>query len=90
MFEVVEWHELNNVSQDRFSFRRAEYSIIPIQHLHVAEIRVAHADDDDRHGQVGGVDDGLSCVCHICDHSICQDQQYKIFLMAERNKWENI
>lgn len=73
MFEVAEGHKLHNVPQDWFSFRRAEDSIITIQHLHVAEIRAAYAYDDDRHGQVGGVNDGLSCICHVCDYSIRQD-----------------
>lgn len=73
MFEVAEWHKLHNVPKDGFSFRRAEDSIITVQHLHVAEIRTANADDDDGHGQVGGVNDGLSCICHVCDYSIRQD-----------------
>lgn len=81
MFEVAEGHKLHNVPQDRFSFRRAEDSIITIQHLHVAEICAAYANDDDGHGQVRGVDDGFSCICHICDHSIGQDEQYEVFLM---------
>lgn len=86
MFEVVEGHKLHNVPQDGFSFRRAEDSIITVQHLHVTEIRAAYADNDDGHGQVRGVDDGLSSVRHICDHTVRQYEQDEVLLHQSKKR----
>lgn len=80
VFEVPEGHELDNVSKDRLSFGRPQNPIIAIQHLHVTEVSIAHAHDDDRHGEVGGVDYGLPGVGHVCDDAVGQDQQDEVLL----------
>lgn len=80
MFEVSEGHELNDVSKDRLSLGRPQDPVVAIQHLHVAEVGIAHAHDDDRHGEVGGVDDGLPGVSHVCDDAVGQDQQDEVLL----------
>lgn len=82
VFEVPEGHELNNVSQDRLSFGRPQNSVVAVQHLHVAEVSVAHPHNDDRHGEVGGVDDGLPGVGHVCDDAVGQDQQDEVLLQS--------
>lgn len=74
VFEVPKWHKLDNVSKNRFALGRPQDAIITIQHLHVTEISVAHPNNDDWHGQVRGVDNGLSGVSHVCDDAIRQDQ----------------
>lgn len=80
MFEVPKWHKLDNVSKHGLALGRPQDAVIAVQHLHVTEISVAHADDDDGHGEVGGVDDGLSGVSHVCDDAVCQDQQDEVLL----------
>lgn len=47
MFEVSEGHELNNVSKDRLSLGRPQDPVVTIQHLHVAEVGIAHSHDND-------------------------------------------
>lgn len=83
MFEVSEGHELNDVSKDRLSLGRPQDPVVAIQHLHVAEVGIAHAHDDDRHGEVGGVDDGLPGVSHVCDDAVGQDQQDEVLLPSQ-------
>lgn len=80
VFEVPEGHKLDDVSKDRLSLGRPQNPIITIQHLHVTEVSVPHSDDDDRHGEVGGVDNGLPGVSHVCDDTVCQDQQDEVLL----------
>lgn len=74
MFEVTEGDKLDNVSEDWLSFWRSQDPIIAIQHLHVAEVSVPDPDNDDGHGEVGGLDDGLPCVSHVGDDPVRQDQ----------------
>lgn len=84
MFEVPERHELDNVSKDRLSLGRPQNPIIAIQHLHVTEVSIAHSHNDDRHGEVGGMDDGLPGVGHVCDDAVGQDQQDEVLLQSTR------
>lgn len=88
VLEVPKWHKLDNVSEHRLALGRPQDPIVTIQHLHVAKIGVAHADDDDGHGEVRGVDDGLSGVSHVCDDAIRQDQQDEILLEVLDKKGE--
>lgn len=83
MFEVLEGDKLDNVPEDRLPFGRAQDPIIAVQDLHVREVSVAHAHDDDGHRQVGRVHNGLPCVCHVCDDTVRQDQQDEVFLRGE-------
>lgn len=80
MFEVTERHKLYDVTQHWFPFRRTKDSVITVQHLHVSEICTSNSHDYDRHWQVRGVDDRLSCVRHICDHTVRQDEQDEVLL----------
>lgn len=82
-FKVSEGHELDNVPQDRFSFWRAQDTVIPIQDLHVSEVGVPYTHDDDGQRLVGGTHDGLPRVRHVGHHAIREDQQDVVFL-AER------
>lgn len=80
MFEVLEGDKLDDVPQDGLPLRRTQDPVVPVQYLHVGEVGVPHADDDDRHGQVGGVHDGLPRVRHVGDDAVCQDQQDEVLL----------
>ena len=72
-FEISEGHKLYNIPEDRLSFGRAKDSVIPIQDLHVREIGVADADDNDGQGLVGGAHDGLARVRHVRHHAVRED-----------------
>lgn len=80
VFEVPERDELDDVPQDGLSFRRSQDPIVAVQHLHVAEVGVPNPNDDDGHGEVGGLDDGLPCVSHVSNDTVCQDQQDEVLL----------
>ena len=88
MFEVPKWHKLDNVSKHRLALGRPQDPIIAIQHLHVAKIGVPHPNDDDWHGKVRGMDNGLSGVSHVCDDAIRQNQQDEILLKLLDKKWK--
>lgn len=80
VFEVPEGHKLDNVTKHRFPLGGPQDAVIAVQHLHITEVRVAHSHDDDRHGQVGGMDDGLPGVSHVRDDTIGENQQDEILL----------
>lgn len=82
VFEVLEGDELDDVAEDGLALRWAQDPVVPVQYLHVGEICVAHADDDDRHGQVGRVHNGLPRVGHVGDDAVRQDQQDEVFLVG--------
>lgn len=80
-FKVSEGHKLDNVPQDRFSFWRAQDTVISIQDLHVSEVGVPHTHDDNGQRLVGGTHDGLPCVRHVGHHTVREDQQDVVFLV---------
>lgn len=80
VLELAEGHELDDVAQHGLALGGAQHAVVPVQDLHVREVGVAHADDDDGHGQVGGADDGLPRVRHVRHHAVGQDQQDEILL----------
>lgn len=88
MFEVAEGDKLDDVPEDGFSFGRSQDPIVAVQHLHVAEVGVPDPDDDDGHGQVGGLDNGLPGVGHVGDDAVRQDQQDEV-LLEERVSGRN-
>lgn len=83
VFEVPEGHKLDDVSKDRLALGRPQNPIVTIQHLHVTEVSVPHAHNDDGHGEVGGMDDGLPSVCHVRDDTVSQDQQDEVLLLSD-------
>lgn len=90
MFKVLEGDKLDNVPKDRFSFGRSQDPVITIQNLHVGKVSIAHTHNDDGHGQVRGVHDGLPRVSHVCDDAIRQDEQDEIFLQGGRRRSKEI
>lgn len=84
-FEVSEGHKLHNVPKDGLSLWRAQDSVIPVQNLHVCKVCVAHTHNDDRQRLIGGSHDGFTCVCHVCHHTIRENEQNVVSLEEERN-----
>lgn len=85
MFEVTKGDELDDVPEDRLSFGGTQDPVIAVQHLHVAEVGVPDSNDDDRHGEVGGLDDGLPRVRHVGDDAVRQDEQDEVLLRDGAN-----
>lgn len=83
VFKLPEWHKLDNVSHGGFAGQRPQTSIVSIQELHSCEVRVAHSNDDDRHGQPGGVDDGAAGLVHVCDDSVGDDEEDEVLLRED-------
>jgi len=84
VLEVAERDELDDVPEDGFSFGRPQDPVVAVQHLHVAEVGVPDADDDDGHGEVGGLHDGLPGVGHVGDDAVRQDQQDEVLLRGNQ------
>ena len=42
--------------------------------------KLTDADDDDRHGEVGGRDDGVACLVEIRYYSVSQNQKNEVIL----------
>lgn len=87
MFEVLERDKLDDVTEDRLAFGRTQDPIVPVKDLHVGEVSVAHSNDDDGHGQVRGVHNGLPCVRHVGDDAVRQDQQDEVFLTGRKESY---
>lgn len=85
ILELPEWHKLDDVSHGGLARLRAQTSIVSIQELHGTEVCPPYSDNDDRHGQTRGVDDGAACIIHVCDHSVSDDQQNVVLLQEKSN-----
>lgn len=80
VLEVTEGDELDDVTQHGLTPGGAQDAVVTVQDLHVGEVGVAHPHNDDGHGQVGGADNGLPRVRHVCHHAVRQDQQDEVLL----------
>ncbi len=84
--EVPEWDKLDDVS-DRFLSRvGSERAAVSVQKLHGGEVGVAHPDDNDGHGQLGGLNYSVTCLVHVADHAVSNDQQREILLQKRKEK----
>lgn len=84
--EMSERHKLDNVSGGCLPRGGQQQFVVAVQKLHGAEVRAAHAHYDDGHGQTGRRHDGGACLVHVCDHTVCEDEQHKVLLRMDRNK----
>lgn len=80
ILEVPEGHELDDVTGCGHPFGAAQGTIVAIQQPHVRKISVAHAHNDDGHGQARGTHNGRAGLSHVAHHTVCEDQQYRVFL----------
>lgn len=74
--EISEGHKLDDVSGGDVTVGRTQQLVVTVKKLHGAEVCAANTHDDDGHGQMRGIYDGSACVVHVCDHSICDDEQH--------------
>lgn len=80
MFEVPEGNKLDDVSENSFSSGWTQDPSASVQHLHVTEVSIPDTDDDDGHGETGGLDDGLSRVGHVSNDAVSQDEEDEVLL----------
>lgn len=80
MLELPEGHKLHDVPHGGLACSRVKSPVVSIQELHGSEICPAYSDNDDRHGQTGGVDDGTACLIHVCDYSVSDDEENVVLL----------
>ena len=92
LFTVTSWtgthlkhperHKLDDVAEGDVAPWRAQDFVVAVQELHGAEVLLAHAHDDDGHGEAGGLDDGGDRLVHVRDHAVGDDEQHKVLLCA--------
>ena len=80
--ELTEGDELHDVPHGSLASGGAQHAVVPVQELHGAEVGSAHADDDDGHGEAGGVDDGAARLVHVRDHAVGDDEQHEVLLVT--------
>lgn len=89
--EFSEGHKLDNISRGNFTGGRMQQPVIAVKELHCTEVGPTHAHYDDRHGKTRGCNDRGTCLIHVCDHAICDDEQHKVLLQTDRGKrYQNI
>ena len=90
LFELSEGHKLDDVTSDWLTAGGPQHPVVPVQLIHGREVRAAHAHDDEGHGQVGGLHDGLLRVAHIAQHTIRQKQQNEVRLEDHKGSNEGL
>lgn len=83
IFKLPERDKLHDVAHGGLASHGTQASVVPIQELHGGEVGPTHADDDNGHGQAGGVDDGVPGLVHVCDDSVGDDEENKVLLWKE-------
>lgn len=72
ILELSEKHEVHDISIGDLTHKGAQGSAVTVQELHGPEVGTAHSEYDDEHGQLG-IDDGLSGLVQVCDHTLSDD-----------------
>lgn len=80
--EIPEGDELHNIADGLLAGVGPQHAGISIQELHGGEVGVANADDDDGHGQLGRLDDGVAGLVHVADDAVCDDEESEVLLQG--------
>lgn len=86
VLELSERHELDDVSDGRLARRGAQTAPVTVEKLHGTEVGTAHPDDDDGHGQLGGINQSLSGLVEVRDHTVGDDEEHKILLPRKEGR----
>lgn len=84
ILEVPERHELDNVASRGHPSGATQGTVVSIQEPHVREVGIAHAHDDDGHGQAGGAHNGGAGLSHVAHHTVREHQQHRVLLRPDR------
>lgn len=82
--EVAEGHELDDVTHGLLARVGVQHAAVPIQELHGSKVSVAHAHDDDGHGQLGRLHHGVPRLVHVADHPVRDDEEDEVLLWRMR------
>mmetsp|Transcript_106693 Transcript_106693/g.309451 ORF Transcript_106693/g.309451 Transcript_106693/m.309451 type:complete len:302 (-) Transcript_106693:1287-2192(-) len=76
--EVVHLDELNDVTRRALARRVMDRMVVRVQDHHVGEVRVAHTNNNDGHGELGGLHDRVHGLLHVVDHAVGDDQEHRV------------
>ena len=84
ILKVPERHELDDVASRGHPSGATQGTIVAVQQPHVRKIGIAHAHNDDGHGQAGGAHDGSAGLSHVAHHTVREHQQHRVLLRTDR------
>lgn len=84
--EISEGDELHDVPHGLFSCVGPQDAGVSIQELHGSKVCVADTDDDDGHGKLGRLHNGVTCLVHIADDAVCYDEESEVLLQRRREE----
>lgn len=84
--EIPERNKLHDVPDRLFPRVGPQDTGVSIQELHGGKVSVANTDDDDGHGELGGLNDGVASLVHVADDAVCDDEEREVLLHREGMK----
>jgi hypothetical protein len=84
LYVFLEAHKLYYISGSLPTCLASEKLMIRIELAHHLEFVIAHTNNDDTHGEAGGlVHDQVDCLVHVMDLPIGKDEEDVIYLAGE-------
>jgi hypothetical protein len=83
LLEVAEGNELHDVPRGSLSRSGSQQSIIRVEVVHVLEVGITHADDDDGEGKIRGVNDLLDAALHVGNDSVGDHEEDPVDLLLD-------
>lgn len=87
--EIPERDELHDVPHGLLPGVGPQNTGVSVEELHGREVGVAHADDDDGHGQFGRLHDGVARLVHVADDAVRDDEEREVLLQRGRQNGVN-
>jgi len=83
VLEVLEWHELDNVTVHEFLvFLRVQWLVIGIKNVHRGEVGFTYSNNDDAERQGASPHNLIDCLLHVVDDSVGDDQKNNVLLVS--------
>ena len=83
LLEVLKLDELDDVADGGLSPGVSDSHLIAVQLLHVGEIGIAYAHDDDRERVLGTLNDKICGLRHVMDDAISQNEKDVVHLSVD-------
>merc|ERR1711884_449254 len=77
IYKLPKLHKLDYVSRGN-SAATPQHGLVRVQIFHCREVLVSDADDNDAHGEIRGIDDGIFCIINVRYDTVCNYKQDKI------------
>lgn len=84
--EISEGHKLDDISGGDITCGRTQQFVVTVKELHGVKVCPTHTHYDDRHGQPRGRHNRGTGLVHVCDDSVCDDEQHVVVLEMETEK----